>query len=183
MVCILPVYNDVRASTHTFVAGTAVDATHGPSRCRAECKAAGAPSHGCSLDCPASDAPSFAQALCDAASTEHQQRVRFNVRQLGGVASSRGGRQAHQIWIDLQFADQEGRVGGDLYVLQPPAVPSEAPPPQESPPEVSSEEDAEEIERQAEPTLAAILRFGSRPRRKQDMPPAIALAAVNTVTP
>jgi len=68
-------------------------------------------------------------------------------------------------------------------VLQPPAVPSEAPPPQESPPEVSSEEDdAEEIEQQ--PTLTGrLLRFGSRPRRKQDMPPAIALAAVNTVTP
>ena len=73
--------------------------------------------------------------MCDAAAAERR-GIRFHVRQLGGVAASRASRQPHQIWIDVQFADLGGKVGGDLYVLQPPSAPAEAPPPPEAPPDV-----------------------------------------------
>ena len=124
------------------------------------------------------------QTLCNAAAAEHR-GVRFHVRQLGGVAASRSSRQPHQIWIDVQYADVGGRVGGDLYVLQPPSAPAEAPPPPESPPDVFGSDDddhpcsAAEAEEEGSRLLSRVqLPFLRRNRQGRHTDPSIALITV-----
>ena len=77
--------------------------------------------------------------MCDAASAEQGNGVRFSVRQLGGVCASGSKQLQHQLWIDVHFSDPGRRVAGNLYELQPPSRPNELPPRPHSPPDFGGE--------------------------------------------
>ena len=85
----------------------------------------------------------------------------------------------------MQYADVGGRVGGDLYVLQPPSAPAEAHPPPEAPPDVFASDDddhpcsAAEAEEEGSRLLSRVqLPFLRRNRQGRHTDPSIALITV-----